>query len=169
MGLPQGSRVSFMAPSGAMLVCLTDLCRRTLSLQVPDLEEETRARLQAMSPSFIRMRNPVDIWPAAAASGVEAAYREGAETVLGDPNIDALVSVLMLADGTGVPSLDFLVDLAHRYPDKPHYVAFTGQREHMEAAKAFLEPRGVPTFPLIEDPFEVLDILARCRRAMERP
>ncbi|MFA6107361.1 MAG: acetate--CoA ligase family protein [Candidatus Latescibacterota bacterium] len=168
MGLPRGNRVGFMAPSGAMLVCLTDLCRRELSLEVPDLEEKTRARLQAMSPAWIRMRNPVDIWPAAATRGVESAYREGAEVVLSDPNVDALVSVLMLADGTGVPSLDFLVDLVRQHPDKPHYVTFTGQREHMEAAKAFLEPRGVPTFPLIEEPFVVLDVLARCRRALER-
>jgi acyl-CoA synthetase (NDP forming) len=74
-----------------------------------------------------------------------------------------------LADGTGVPDLDFLVDLARRHPGKPHLVGFTGQREHMEAAKAYLEPRGVPTFPLIEDPFEVLDILVRCRRSLEHP
>ena len=39
---------------------------------------------------------------------------------------------------------------------------------HMEAAKAFLEPKGVPTYPLIEEPFEVLSILYRCRRNMER-
>ncbi len=39
----------------------------------------------------------------------------------------------------------------------------------MEAAKEFLEPRGVPTFPLIEDPFEILDILCRCRKALETP
>ena len=38
----------------------------------------------------------------------------------------------------------------------------------MDAAKAFLEPRGVPTFPLIEEPFEVLSILSRCRKAMQR-
>jgi hypothetical protein len=39
----------------------------------------------------------------------------------------------------------------------------------MEAAKAFLEPKGVPTFPMIEEPFEVLAILNRCRKAMQRP
>jgi hypothetical protein len=38
----------------------------------------------------------------------------------------------------------------------------------MDAAKAYLEPRGVPTFPLIEEPFEVLSILARCRKALDR-
>jgi hypothetical protein len=37
-----------------------------------------------------------------------------------------------------------------------------------DGLKAYLEPRGVPTFPLIEQPFEVLSFLARCRNAMQR-
>jgi len=51
------------------------------------------------------------------------------------------------------------------YPDKPLLVAFAGDRAPMGAASEYLEPRGVPTFPLIEDPFEVLDIMYRCRVA----
>jgi acyl-CoA synthetase (NDP forming) len=115
------------------------------------------------------MRNPVDIWFAAGIHGVEFAYREGTEAALKDPNIDAVIPILLLTDDTGVPPLDFLVDLARKYPEKPIYVTFTGEKKHMDAGKAFLEPRGVPTFPLIEDPFEVLALLARCRRFMERP
>jgi acyl-CoA synthetase (NDP forming) len=169
MPLPRGNRVSFMAPSGAMLVVLTDLCQRDLGLSVPDLEEQTRKRLQEISPPYIRMRNPVDIWPSAALNGVEYGYREGMEAVLKDPNIDAVVPILMLTDDTGVPPLDFIVELAGRYPEKPIYVTFSADKKHMDRAKAFLEPKGVPTFPLIEEPFEVLNILVQCRRAMERP
>jgi acyl-CoA synthetase (NDP forming) len=168
MPLPKGNRVSFLGPSGAMLVVLTDLCRHRLGLEVPDLEEKTRQRLQEISPPFIRMRNPVDIWASATVHGVEFGYREGMEAVLQDSNIDVVVPILMLTDDTGVPPLDFIVDMAERYPDKPIYVTFSGEKKHMEASKAFLEPRGVPTFPLIEEPFEVLSILARCRKAMER-
>ena len=168
MPLPRGNRVSFSAPSGAMLVCMTDLCHRRWGLQVPKLEEKTRRYLQEISPPYIRMRNPVDIWPAAAATGVEFAYREGTEAVLKDDNIDAVVMILMITEETGVPPMDFIVELAKCYPEKPLYVTFSGQKKHMDAAKAFLEPRGVPTFPLIEQPFEVLSILARCRKAMER-
>jgi len=101
--------------------------------------------------------------------GVEYGYREGMEAVLKDPNIDAVVPVLLFTDETGVPSLDFIVELAEKYPQKPIYVTSSGQKKHMEAAKEFLEPRGVPTFPLIEDPFEILDILCRCRKALETP
>ncbi|MDH4266094.1 MAG: CoA-binding protein [Deltaproteobacteria bacterium] len=168
MPLPQGNRVSFLAPSGAMLVVLTDLCL-SLNLKVPDFEEPTRQFLQDISPSIIRMRNPVDIWFAAGTHGVEFAYREGTEAALKDSNIDAVIPILLLTDDTGVPPLDFIVDLAAKYPQKPIYVTFTGEKKHMEAAKAFLEPRGVPTFQLIEEPFEILSILARCRQAMERP
>jgi len=168
MPLPRGNRVSFLAPSGAMLVVLTDLCL-SLGLKVPAFEEPTRQFLQSISPPIVRMRNPVDIWFSAGIHGVEFAYREGTEAALKDPNIDAVVPILLLTDETGVPPLDFLIDLAKKYPEKPIYVTFTGEKKHMDAGKAFLEPRGVPTFPLIEEPFEVLALLARCRRAMERP
>jgi len=169
MPLPKGNRVSFSAPSGAMLVVLTDLCHQFWGLEVPEVEETTRRRLQEISPPFIRMRNPVDIWPAAYDHGIEFAYREGMEAVLKDPNIDAVVPILMITDDTGVPSLDFIIDLRDKYPEKPIYVTFSAEKKHMEGAKAYLEPRGVPTFFFIEEPFEVLSILARCRKAMERP
>ena len=168
MPLPRGNRVGFLAPSGAQLVCLTDVCRRDLGLDVPEVEEATRRRLQEISPSFIRMRNPVDIWPAASVAGVLEAYREGMDILLSDPNIDAVVPILLLTDETGVPPLDFLVDLSRKYRDKPLLATFSGEKKHREAAKAFLEPRGVPTFPLIEEPFKMLGILAECRRARDR-
>ena len=168
MPVPRGPRVSFLAPSGAMLVVLSDLCHNELGLQVPQLEEENRKRLQEISPPYIRMRNPVDIWPSATSHGIEFGYREGMRAVLNDPHIDAVVPVLMLTEGTGVPSLDFIVQLSEEYPDKPIYVTFSGDKKYMEEAKAFLEPKGVPTFGLIEEPFEVLSILHRCRMAMNR-
>jgi len=169
MPLPRGNRVSFLAPSGAMLVVLADLCKQRLGLEVPELEEKTRERLQEISPDYIRMRNPVDIWGSATSHGIEFGYREGMEAVLKDANIDAVVPVLMLTEDTGVPPLDFIVELAASYPDKPIYVTFSGDKKHMDAGKAFLEPHGIPSFPMIAEPFEVLSILARCRKAMERP
>jgi 3-hydroxypropionyl-CoA synthetase (ADP-forming) len=166
--LPRGNRVSFLAPSGAMLVCLADLCTR-LGLDVVELEPETVQKLQEVSLPFIRMRNPVDIWAAAAMKGVEYGYREGMETVLRDPNVDAVVPILLLSRVTGIPSYDFIVDLAKKYPEKPILVGFSGDKECMDECKAYLEPRGIPTFPEIEQPFEVLSVLYRCTQAMKRP
>ncbi len=166
--LPRGNRVSFLAPSGAMLVVLSDLCVR-LGLEVPDLEPETVQRLSDISPPFIRMRNPVDIWASASVKGVEFGYREGLEAVLKDPNIDAVVAVLMLTEDTGVPPFDFLVETAAKYPEKPLLVTFSGDKRFEDQCKDFIEPLGLPSFPEIEQPFEVLSILARCFKAMNRP
>ena len=169
MPLPKGNRVGFLAPSGAMLVVFSDLCQQRWNLDVPEVEEKTRMRLQEISPDFIRMRNPVDIWPSVFDHSVEFSYGEAIEALMQDKNIDAVVPILMLAENIGIPPLDFLVRLANKYPEKPLYVTFSAERKHMEAAKAFLEPKGVPTFPMIEEPFEVLAILNRCRQAMKRP
>ena len=169
MPLPRGNGVSFMAPSGAMLVAMTDMCQKFWNLEVPALEESNRRRLQEISPPYIRMRNPVDIWPAAIVNGIEFGYREAMEAVLKDPHIDAVVPIMMITDETGVPDLQFVVDLARKYPEKPIYVTFSAEKKHMDAAKAFLEPRGVPTFPMIEEPLEVLSVLAQCRKYMDRP
>jgi len=165
--LPQANRVSFLTPSGAMLVTLSDLCI-SLGLEVPDIEEATRQRLQDISPPFIRMRNPVDIWAAVSVSGVEFGYREGMEAVLKDPNIDAVVPILMLSKTTGIPSYDFIVELAKKYPEKPILVSFSGDKKYMDECKDYIEPKGIPTFPEIEQPFEVLSILYRCLKAMNR-
>jgi len=168
MPLPRGNRISFLAPSGAMLVTMSDMCQKFWNLEVPTLEEKSRRRLQEISPSYIRMRNPVDIWPSAMVHGMDFAYQEGMEAVLADSNIDAVVSILLINDETGVPDLQRIVDVARKYPQKPVYVAFSAEKKHMEPAKEFLETRGVPTFPLIEDPFEVLSILVQCRKYMDR-
>jgi len=165
MSLPRGRRVSFLAPSGAMLVVLSDFCL-SLGLQVPQFSEPTRQFLQDISPPIVRMRNPVDIWFAAGNHGVDYAYGEGMRVILEDPNIDAVVPILLLTDDTGVPPLDFIVELAEQFPEKPIYVTFSGERKHMDAAKAFLEPKGIPTFHTIEEPFEVLSLLARSQEVL---
>ena len=166
--LPAGNRVSFLAPSGALLVVLSDLCVR-LGLEVPAVRPETVARLQEISPPYIRMRNPVDIWAAATVRGVEFGYREGMEAVLRDPAIDAVIPILMLTKEVGVPSFDFLLNLRATYPRKPILVSFSGDKDCMEECKAYLEPRGIPTFFELEAPFVALSILVRCAQAMARP
>ena len=62
----------------------------------------------------------------------------------------------------------YILDLAKKYPEKPILISFSAAKDCMEECKAFLEPRGVPTFPEIEQPFEALSILVRCHRAMNR-
>ena len=50
--------------------------------------------------------------------------------MLVDRNIDAVVVIMMLTTETGIPSFDFIVDLAKKYPAKPVYVTFMGEHRH---------------------------------------
>jgi hypothetical protein len=75
----------------------------------------------------------------------------------------------MLTKEVGVPSFDFLLALRETYPRKPILVGFSGDKDCMEACKAYLEPRGMPTFVEMESPFVALSILVRCAQAMARP
>ena len=167
MPVPAGNRVGFVSPSGAFIVHISDLCRQRLNLTFPDLTARTMDRLKEISPPFIRLSNPVDIFPSATVHGMEYAYREAMEAVFKDPNVDAVVSIMILTKELGMPSLDFIPELAAKYPKKPLYISFSGDHACNEEAKAFLEPRGVPTFPLIEDAFKAMDVLVRARKALK--
>ena len=92
------------------------------------------------------------------------------EAVLNDPSVDTVIPILMLTKDTGIPSLRLLSsNWRRRFPEKPILVTFSGDKHYMEECKAFVEPSGVPTFLEIEQPFEVLSILHRCRLSMNRP
>ena len=84
------------------------------------MEPETVQKLQEISLPFIRMRNPVDIWAAASMKGVEYGYREGMETVLKDPNVDAVVPILLLSRITGIPSYDFIIESGEEVSGEAH-------------------------------------------------
>ena len=117
---------------------------------------------------FVLTRILVDIWPSVVVHSIEYAYGEGMEAVLKNPNIDAVVPILMFTEDTGVPPLEFVVEFARKYPEKPIYVTFSGDKKYMDQAKAFLEPKGVPTYPMIEAPLEVLSVLTQCRKFLVR-
>jgi len=47
-------------------------------------------------------------------------------------------------------------------------VTFMGEHKHNVAAKDLLEPLGVPCYLEVEQPFEVLSLLVKCRNQMRR-
>ena len=123
MPVPAGNRVGFVSPSGAFIVHISDLCRQRFNLSFPDLMPKTMDRLKEISPPFIRLSNPVDIFPSATVHGMEFAYREAMEAVLTDPNVDAVVSIMILTRELGMPSL-ISFPVGEETPQKAHLYLF---------------------------------------------
>jgi acetyltransferase len=171
--LPKGNRVGILAPSGAMCVVLSDLCVR-LGLEVPEISAATTQKLEEMSAAFVRMRNPVDVWAITAANGFEGGYAKALRALFQDPNVDAVVAILMspiALMGESLeysPSFDFIVQLKEEFPEKPLLLSYSGDRKGLEQLKIKVEPNGIPTFIEIEQPFETLSILARSSQARAR-
>lgn len=167
MPVPKGPRVGFVSPSGAFIVHISDICKQRTILEFPKPSAKTQTRLEEISPPFISITNPADVFPSATVNGMEFAWREAMRALLADPRVDAVVTILILADELGKMNLEFIPELAAEYPEKPIYVAYSGDENSNREATLFLEPAGIPTFPRIEDPFKVLDTLARARRALK--
>lgn len=161
--LPKGNRVAILAPSGAMGVIAADACER-LGLKVGDLSDQTLRKISDMSPDWIKMGNPVDIWAPVQLHGLEKAYSDGIEAVLEDGKIDSVISIVMLTEEYSSVNLEFIPLASQKHPDKPLMVSVTGDKHFFDKAKAFLENRSIPVYPPVEDACEALAIMYQCSR-----
>ncbi|GBD17361.1 hypothetical protein HRbin26_02281 [bacterium HR26] len=126
--LPRGPRVGIVTNGGGPGILAADACEAE-GLQVPVLEEATRARLRTFLPRQASVQNPVDL----IASATPEQYRLAVEAVMADPNVDALIVIF-------VPPLAIQVeDIARAVLD-----AARSLREPKPILTVFMSARGVP-------------------------
>ena len=87
---PQGRRVAICTGSGGGGGWMADACAAA-GLEVPELDAETRRRIDAHLPSYGTSQNPVD---ATAQAVSKIGYAGLAELVLPSPTIDGLILVM---------------------------------------------------------------------------
>jgi acetate---CoA ligase (ADP-forming) len=94
--LPKGKRVAIVTNAGGPAILCTDACEAG-GLIVPELTEETRAKLRTFLPATASLSNPVDM---IASAGAES-YRKTIEAVLSAPEVDAMVVIYIPVDRGG--------------------------------------------------------------------
>ena len=87
--LPKGRRVALVGNSGGPLILAADACESG-GLVVPELDEATKAALQAVLVPAAAVANPVDL----TADGGAASLEQVLAIVLADPSIDAVIVVV---------------------------------------------------------------------------
>jgi acyl-CoA synthetase (NDP forming) len=165
--LPLGRRVSAMAPSGALGVVLADTCE-SLGLKMATHSERTLKGLKEISASWVTVSNPVDMSAATPILGRVEAYQAVVEMLLQDEGVDVVIPILLASPNIPAERYGFLPKLSSCYPQKPIYASFTGDKQSFEQAKAFLEQHSIPVFSPMEDVSETVEILCRCREALNR-
>jgi acyl-CoA synthetase (NDP forming) len=135
--------------SGGAAVILVDACAQ-YGLEVAELSPETQARLQQLSPSWMRATNPLDYWPLNVHSGLGLAEttQVALRTFIADPNIDGIVLTL------GIVYLPESLRVAQTASElmetfaKP--ICWWAGAASGEKSIAELEKAGVVTFPSCE-------------------
>ena len=111
---PNGRRVAIVGNAGGPAILAADAATAH-GLLVPELSDETQARLRTFLPPSAATRNPVDI----VASGSPVAFEQALRVVLEDPEIDAVLAIYVppLPDRDR-SMLDAIATAAASRPDK---------------------------------------------------
>ncbi|MBU2549225.1 MAG: CoA-binding protein [Proteobacteria bacterium] len=119
--LMQGRRVAVITFTGAGGIMLIDALDAR-GLELARLSPETIRRVQDVSPPWMPIGNPLDIWPALMKQGMGHVYRLTLEAVLQDEAVDGVVCIAIAPDLPENEHLDatgVIGETAALYPGKP--------------------------------------------------
>lgn len=160
--LPAGKRVAVLTPSGGAGIWLADVCHEH-GLEVPPLDDATRAEIDRLLPAYGTSRNPVDV---TAQVIFRLGYAPVLELIAASPSIDAVI----VAGSQGIqkyvePQLDTLAQLAKRI-DKP-VIFCTYAQAHPEIV-AMLAGAGFPCTMSMPNAARTLAAMADYGRFLQR-
>lgn len=151
--LPAGNRVAVLTNAGGPGIMAADALARE-GLVVTTLEVSTRERLRALLPREAAVNNPVDM----IASAGPAEYGACLDLLLADPNVDAVVPVVVTPPAhDALDVLVALIGVTARH-DKPALGVFMVGEDLKRLAAT---PGAIPTFPQPEGAARALADMVR--------
>lgn len=141
---PSGRNVAVLSLSGANAVMTSDYLSESM-LELAELSEETLERIKALVPDWQPMRNPVDQW-LALPSGSRAAQEVPLNAVLGDQNVDSVITIHLASgepdfEGVGEVYREAMAD----HPEKPVLSYIMGAETKHRWIES-MEGTGVPVY-----------------------
>jgi len=147
----KGNNVAVITFSGAAGIMGSDALERH-SLKLSTLSPETINMMAELSPDWMPLGNPLDIWPAVMVHGTHKAYSVALKAVLNDPNVDG---VICIAIAPTIPESSFL-DVSEplnrvmqEAPPKPVIAWLYGPNQR-EISKRFESKKRIMIYPTLE-------------------
>lgn len=100
----RGDRIAVITVTGAGGIIASDALEK-YGLQLASLSEKTLNTISKLSPEWMPIGNPMDIWPAVMKHGLKVVYPEALKVILGDPNVDG---ILFISIASELPQFEFL-------------------------------------------------------------
>lgn len=142
-----GNRVAIITNSGGTGVELADMCER-FGLSVPELPEDTQARITPLIPAYASPRNPVDVTPAWAR--FPTMYAGSIEALYDCSDVDIIIPILLQRSALMLENVEAVRDAVLRCQRergiaKPTYVCWVVGSEGDEN-QAILQDADIPVY-----------------------
>ena len=157
----RGRRIAVVTLTGAGGIILLDAMERN-GLRPAALAEHSLTHIRSLSPDWMPLTNPLDIWPAVMKNGMHKAYETALKDVLSDSHVDAVLCValgLKEAEQRHLGAESVIQDLSLKF-DKPLVVWCYGTQAH-EASTRLEEHGRALAVPSLERGIRVLAAMAR--------
>jgi acetyltransferase len=149
--LMRGNRIGVITFTGAGGIILVDAFER-FGLQLAQLGDPALRRIKDLSPPWMPIQNPMDIWPALMKHGLNKVYEAALTEVLKDPGVDGVICIAIapfLPDQAYLDATEVISHTAAQFPDKPVAVWLYGPNQAAMIEK--IEREGtvisLPTIP----------------------
>ena len=147
----KGNRVAVITYSGGAGIMVSDELDR-YGLKLASLAPETIKRVGKLSPDWMPLGNPLDIWPALMLQGAKTAYSVALRAVLSDPNVDGVISIA-IAPAPEFSNLEVSALLNHvveEFPPEKPVVVWTYGPDVREVRRRYESKNRVMTYPTLE-------------------
>ncbi len=165
----KGNRIAVITPTGAGGIMASDALEN-YGLELASLSEKTISRIANLSPEWMPLGNPLDIWPAIMKHGLKDVCAEAMDVVMDDPNVDG---ILYLAIAPELPAFAFLdasddVNKAVPKERRKPLVGWVYGPNVKEINEKFEKEKKVTIFQTIEKAAWSLSLLRDRQRFIER-
>jgi acetyltransferase len=168
--LMKGNRIGVITYTGAGGIILIDALQEC-GLELAKLSSNAAQTIKDLSPPWMPIQNPLDIWPALMKHGVEYVYGVALKETLKDPAVDG---VLCIAMGPALPEQAFMDtaqvirETAASFPEKPVTGWLYGANQPLFSKK--LEKGGsVISLPTLPRAAKALAVLYQRQQFLQEP
>lgn len=166
---PRGNGLGITTYTGGFGIIAADACGR-YGMELVEFSADTVAKLKQLSPQWLGVGNPVDLWPGISIMGHSRPEMETAALrhVLADPAVHAAMAVISAYDPElGEEHLPMIRGVARDFPHKPFVYFMYGK--HFAEVRRTLESTGTTlVFPSPERAVRALMHLKRRAEFLER-
>lgn len=160
--LPEGNNVAILSNGGGAAIVATDACDRH-GINIADLTDETREKINKVIPEFASSSNPIDT----AGTASHRIYIDVIQALLLDPNVDALIVIYVHTVMTkAIPPAEAVIELKQktRKPIISCWMGGAGKEEGVDILKSSC----MPNYAVPERAVSALACLIKHREFLKR-